>query len=99
MQKEDTRNTIIFVISAVVLLVVYQVFIIGPSAERKKAELARQAPPAAAQAQAGPQVPLAVTRQAAVAATPRIPIETPALRGSLSLRGGRIDDLYLTRFR
>ena len=44
MQKEDSRNTIIFVVCAALLLVVYQVFIIGPQAERKKAELDRQAP-------------------------------------------------------
>ncbi|ACG76804.1 preprotein translocase subunit [Phenylobacterium zucineum HLK1] len=105
MRDDNTRNTIIFFVCAALLLVLYQVFVIGPADKRRQAELARQAPPAAA-AQAGqagapaaPQVPQAMTRQAAVAATPRVKIDTPMLTGSLSLRGARIDDLYLDRFR
>jgi YidC/Oxa1 family membrane protein insertase len=34
-----------------------------------------------------------------VAETPRVRIETPSLRGSINLRGARIDDLVLTRHR
>jgi YidC/Oxa1 family membrane protein insertase len=97
MHKEDTRNTIIFIVCAILLLVVYQVFIVGPSAKRQQQQAARQAPAAAAPAAVQQQQVL--TREAAVAATPRVVIDTPALRGSLSLRGGRIDDLYLTQFR
>jgi YidC/Oxa1 family membrane protein insertase len=44
---------------------------------------------------AGPIVP----REAAIAATPRIKIETPRLTGSISLKGGRIDDLSLVQYR
>jgi YidC/Oxa1 family membrane protein insertase len=103
MQNEDTRNTIIFVVCAALLLVVYQVFVIGPQAAKQKAAAAKN-PPAAASVQApgapaAPQVPAAVTRAAAIAAGPRVPIETPSLRGSLSLKGGRIDDLYLIQYR
>jgi YidC/Oxa1 family membrane protein insertase len=36
---------------------------------------------------------------AARATSPRIPIETPTLRGSINLRGARIDDLVLLRYR
>jgi YidC/Oxa1 family membrane protein insertase len=38
--------------------------------------------------------PLA-TREAALAATPRVMIDTPSKHGSINLRGGRIDDLTL----
>jgi YidC/Oxa1 family membrane protein insertase len=38
-------------------------------------------------------------REAAVAASPRIPVETSHLKGSISLRGGRIDDLQLIQYR
>ncbi len=38
------------------------------------------------------------TREAALAETPRVPIRTPRLTGSLSLKGGRIDDLRLTDY-
>ncbi|MEM8789184.1 MAG: membrane protein insertase YidC [Pseudomonadota bacterium] len=39
------------------------------------------------------------TRDAAMAASTRIPVETPRLSGSISLTGGRIDDLKLTDYR
>jgi len=41
----------------------------------------------------------AVSRDAAIAATPRIKIETPRLSGSIALKGARIDDLLLEKFR
>ena len=40
-----------------------------------------------------------VSRDAAIAGTPRIKIETPRLSGSISLKGARIDDLSLEKFR
>jgi YidC/Oxa1 family membrane protein insertase len=40
-----------------------------------------------------------MTREAAVATSPRVRIETPRLAGSINLKGGRIDDLLLTRYR
>jgi YidC/Oxa1 family membrane protein insertase len=40
-----------------------------------------------------------VSREAAIAATPRVKIESPRLSGSLSLKGARIDDLSLVQFR
>ena len=40
-----------------------------------------------------------LSRAGALAASPRIPIETPLVTGSLALKGGRIDDLALTRYR
>jgi YidC/Oxa1 family membrane protein insertase len=39
------------------------------------------------------------TRAAAVATSPRLPIETESLQGSIALKGGRIDDLALVKFR
>ena len=40
-----------------------------------------------------------ISRDAAIAGTPRIKIETPRVSGSISLKGARIDDLSLTQFR
>ena len=40
-----------------------------------------------------------VSRDAAIAASPRVKIETPRLTGSISLKGARIDDLSLVQFR
>mgnify|MGYP001003025810 CR=1 FL=1 len=40
-----------------------------------------------------------MTREAIVAASPRVQIDTPTVRGSVSLRGGRLDDLALIKYR
>ena len=40
-----------------------------------------------------------VSRDAAIAAAPRVKIETPRISGSISLKGARIDDLRLEKFR
>src|SRR6188768_2276237 len=39
-----------------------------------------------------------LSREAAIKATPRIAIETPSLRGSISLKGAQIDDLVLPKY-
>jgi YidC/Oxa1 family membrane protein insertase len=39
------------------------------------------------------------SRDAVIGASPRIAIATPTLRGSIALKGGRIDDLALERYR
>jgi YidC/Oxa1 family membrane protein insertase len=39
------------------------------------------------------------SRNAVIAASPRVAIATPTLRGSIDLKGGRIDDLALERYR
>jgi len=39
------------------------------------------------------------TRAAALAAAPRVSIDTPSLTGSIALKGGRIDDISLVRYR
>ncbi|HYI26675.1 MAG TPA: membrane protein insertase YidC, partial [Bradyrhizobium sp.] len=52
--------------------------------------------PGAAQPTTAPAV---VNREAAIAAAPRIKIDTPKIIGSIALKGARIDDLALTQFR
>src|SRR5205807_5206927 len=55
------------------------------------------APQAPGQPGTAPGQPL--TREAALAASPRLRIETPRLSGSIGLKGGRIDDLALVQYR
>jgi YidC/Oxa1 family membrane protein insertase len=62
--------------------------------------------PGAQQSGAAPQVPGqatavggSLTREAALAASPRIAIDTPTIKGSVSLKGGRIDDIALIKYR
>jgi YidC/Oxa1 family membrane protein insertase len=47
----------------------------------------------------GGAAPAALSREAALAASPRVAIDTPAIRGSINLRGGRIDDVALKNYR
>ncbi|WP_181700036.1 membrane protein insertase YidC [Chthonobacter albigriseus] len=54
---------------------------------------------APASAPAGAGAVTVATREAAVAKDPRVPIETPAIAGSLNLRGARIDDIALKDYR
>ncbi len=46
-----------------------------------------------------PPAAAAVTRAAALATSARVPIATDSLQGSIALKGGRIDDLALVKFR
>jgi YidC/Oxa1 family membrane protein insertase len=83
------------------------------AAQQVQSELAKTQPQAAnpaapaapatsantpAQAPAAATVPI-VARDAAIAASPRVKIDTPRLTGSIALKGGRIDDLSLMQFR
>lgn len=109
MQDNNNRNTIIFVVSAVIILIVYQIFVLDPASKRRSAELGRQkaaaaqvadvaAKPGALPSAAAPGT-VVVSRQDAAAASARAPIDSPALSGSVSLRGARIDDLFLKDYR
>jgi YidC/Oxa1 family membrane protein insertase len=50
--------------------------------------------------QAGaPAINQTLTRESVVAAAPRVAIDTPTVKGSISLRGGRLDDLALIKYR
>src|SRR5207302_1492500 len=55
--------------------------------------------PATSTANAPAQAASIVSRDAAIAATPRVKIDTPRLTGSIALKGARIDDLALVKFR
>ena len=84
-----------------------QTQVINPPAQTSAAP-AGSAPPAASNAGA-PAAPNTVTpaqaatttesREAALAASPRVKIDTPAITGSISLKGARIDDISLKQYR
>ncbi|HZP69862.1 MAG TPA: membrane protein insertase YidC [Pseudolabrys sp.] len=57
------------------------------------------ASPAQPPGQTGAPSTAPVDRAAALAASPRIPIATGSVQGSIALKGGRIDDLALVKFR
>jgi YidC/Oxa1 family membrane protein insertase len=62
--------------------------------------------PGAAPPQGSPSAPVPgttpatpETREAALARSPRVAIDTPSLSGSIALRGGRVDDVLLKNYR
>ena len=107
MKLDNARNTVIFIVCTVVILILYQVFVLQPQATARKAALAAEsAQPLRPDASAavGPQTTptsgnFVTDRTQALSGAARVPISTPTLRGSLSLQGGRIDDLFLTKYR
>jgi YidC/Oxa1 family membrane protein insertase len=48
---------------------------------------------------AGASTAVEQSREVVIASTQRIPIETPRISGSISLKGGRVDDVSLTQYR
>jgi YidC/Oxa1 family membrane protein insertase len=70
-----------------------------PAAGAQPGAAPQVAPGAAPQAPGAPSAALTQTREAALAASPRIRIDTPRLSGSLALMGGRVDDLALVQYR
>jgi YidC/Oxa1 family membrane protein insertase len=101
MPDNNQRNMIVFMVIALGLFAFYQFFVIGP--QDKAAQAARQraaaSQPATVNAPGSAAASAYMPRAQAIAATPRVAIATPALTGSLSLTGGRIDDLYLNTYR
>jgi YidC/Oxa1 family membrane protein insertase len=107
MNLDNNRNTIIFIVVTVIFLFAYQAFVLQPQADQRKAALDAQRETVAEQSQPGVALPtdsgdipanppvFITDRQAALAGASRVAIETDTLKGSLSLEGGKIDDLFL----
>ncbi|WP_299006448.1 membrane protein insertase YidC [uncultured Caulobacter sp.] len=104
--QNDNKNTMAFLAIAFAILIGYQFFILGPQQKQAEAEMrARKAAQQQTAAQAGVPLdangnpaPLRLSRDAAKAQSPRIVVDTPALSGSIALKGGRIDDLFLRKY-
>lgn len=106
MQNENSRNTIIFFVCAALIMGVYYFMVMRPQAEmRRQQQVAAAEEKAAATLDAGltsgSAAPAAFVadRAKALGTAARVPIQTSRLKGSLSLQGARIDDLYLTNYK
>jgi YidC/Oxa1 family membrane protein insertase len=102
--QNESRNTILFFVCAVAILIAYQFLVLEPNAKKRQAELKAKRPEVAqtldpaGKVAVAPALPASLTRDAAKAATPRATISTDALSGSINLVGGRIDDLLLRKY-
>lgn len=97
----DHKNMILAVVlSAIVLIgwgLVTQTFFPTANPPVTKVEKGRNVPLPQPQSDPAADSPQAMrSREAVLAGTPRVRIETPRLAGSINLRGARIDDLVLT---
>jgi len=70
-----------------------------PVAAPGAAQAPGQVPAAVPGQAAAPGAAVAVTREAALKASPRVAIDTGSIQGSIDLKGGRIDDVALVKFR
>ncbi|WP_292224299.1 membrane protein insertase YidC [Brevundimonas sp.] len=106
MKNENSRNTIIFIVCSVLILGIYWLTVLRPQAERRavvqkaQAEQKTQTDINAGQTSQSPAGSAYVTdRGQALATAARVPIQSGTLKGSLSLQGARIDDLFLTDYK
>jgi len=100
----DNKNMILaIVLSALVLLgwsLVSDRLLPTAGPQTVKVENGKARPIPQPQADPAADRPQAIrSRAAVIASTPRVRIETPALEGSINLKGARIDDLVLLRER
>lgn len=102
--QDNSRNTILFVVIAAIMLIAYSFFVMEPQAARRKAAqqaAAEQTAPGATPVASASPVAAVFTEDRTVAMArggARVPIQTGTVTGSLSLRGARIDDLFLTDY-
>jgi len=111
--REDNKNLLLAIVLSVAVLIAWQ-FFVAPPAQRPQPQTAQtqvdpNAPASPSQA-GGPGAPapgtlptptgapVTETREAALQRNPRVVIDTPTKRGSIALRGGRIDDLVLKNY-
>ena len=94
--NSDNRNLISFAILSALLIFAYQTFILGPQQKRAQA-LHAHAVAAQTVTPAGLVTPN-LDRPQALAQSPRVVIDTPALTGSIALKGARLDDLFLKAY-
>ena len=109
---ENNRNFILAIVLSIGVLFAWQFFFVPKHPPPvKPAEQTQPVEPGPPQPQTGgettpgaaPQPGTAMattmTREEAVALSPRIAIDTPSLKGSIALKGARIDDLTLKDYR
>jgi YidC/Oxa1 family membrane protein insertase len=104
MNDINNKNFILAIVVSTLILLAWQYFYAMPAAERAKLQQQQTQTQATteqgkAQAKTGVGEAASVPREKALAQSPRIPIDTPDLTGSINLKGGQIDDLNLDHYK
>ncbi|HEX9447019.1 MAG TPA: membrane protein insertase YidC [Dongiaceae bacterium] len=103
----EQKNLILAIVLSVAVLLGWEYFVVAPRnhqqmlAQQQVAEQAAKQATATSGATALPSEPVApkLDRPAALAQSPRITIDSARLKGSIALKGGRLDDLALKDYR
>jgi YidC/Oxa1 family membrane protein insertase len=104
--QNDNKNTLMFLVCAFAIFIGYKFFVLDPQQQKAEAEFkAKKAAAAQVAMQPGMVVgadglpqPRKLSRDEAKAQSPRVAVDTPALSGSIALKGARLDDLWLKRY-
>ena len=102
--KDETKNFVLFAVIAALILfgwpLVQSRFFPTANPPATKMVDGKNKPVANPAADPTADAPAAIrSRQVVLAETPRVAIDTPALKGSINLKGARLDDLVLTRYK
>jgi YidC/Oxa1 family membrane protein insertase len=103
----ENKNVILAIALSAAIIILWTIFVQGPQMERQQAQLeaqkAQQAQQPAAQPgqQAAPQDAgrTVVSREEALTQSARVTIDNPRVKGSINLKGARLDDLVLKEYR
>lgn len=99
MHPQDMRNLIIFAVLSIAMWLAYDYFVARPHAEEMRRAAMNAKLVAAANAPAEIlDTAIVKPRAEMIAQTARVKIDTPALSGSINLKGGRLDDLHLKNY-
>ena len=105
MIDHNNKNFILAIVLSMAIIFGWQYFYAIPTAEKARQETTITQPATTTTTTPTAQVPGAptavtpVTRDQALASTPRLKIDTPELQGSINLTGAQLDDLHLTGYR
>jgi YidC/Oxa1 family membrane protein insertase len=108
----ENRNMVLAIALSALVLFGWQYFVGMPQLEKQKEAVRVQQTQQAQQPAAAGKPPVApgtpqsgalpsglMTRAGALSASPRVPIETPHIKGSIALKGARIDDVSFVTYR
>ena len=107
----DQKNTLLFIVLSALILFGWQMFYGLPQMEKSKQQQQQTTTPTTPTTTTPGTTPgttppgepapttTPMTRDEALALSPRIRIESPRIGGSIALKGGRIDDVALVKYR
>jgi YidC/Oxa1 family membrane protein insertase len=100
MEPADQRNILLALVLCFGLFALYNIFVLEPQQRQRQQEIARSKEQVVTTTPSPTQLlrPREDIIREELAAGTRVPLDAPAISGSVSLKGGRIDDVSLKGF-